>query len=73
MTKKKKKKKAEQPTKFQWDPTQVGEVEDLPEIRNLESDVEQGHIDEDARKFLERRQAQTGRVMQSILSGRFGW
>jgi len=68
----KKKKKQEQPTKFQWDPG-MQDTENLPQIHNLESDVEQGFIDEDARKSLERRQAHTGKALQSILSGRFGW
>lgn len=44
----------------------------LPQPRSFDDDVEQGYLDEDQRANLERRQANTGRVLQSILSGRFG-
>jgi len=44
----------------------------IPEPRSFEDDVEQGYIDEDQRQILERRQASTGKILQSILSGRFG-
>jgi hypothetical protein len=69
----KKKKQKEQPTTFQWDPTQVGDPNELPRIVDLESDARQGHIDEEQRRHLERRQAQTGRVLQGILGGKWGW
>jgi hypothetical protein len=47
-------------------------IEGMPETRNFDDDVEQGYIDEDQRKELERRQGNTGKILQSILSGRFG-
>ncbi len=47
-------------------------IEGMPETRSFDDDVEQGYINEDQRKELERRQGSTGKILQSILSGRFG-
>lgn len=44
---------------------------DVPQPRTFD-DPELDHLDEDARTELDRRQASTGKILQQILSGRFG-
>jgi hypothetical protein len=48
-----------------------GEI-NVPALRDLADDVEQGFLTEAQRVQLEQRQAQTGNALKDILAGRFG-